>query len=154
MVWFLIRYLTILINNANDLVCIPYRCQIVYLVLNSKDVVMALRLITLWKKNICLTEQAINWNLFSLNQLTLQCFPVLVYAVVCDVPQGSFSCSLIWCGKQPWMMDYSVIAASEGLICFIDFSLGRLPEFAVSHLSSRLLEVIDSNSLRQINPFL
>lgn len=52
------------------------------------------------------------------------------------------------------MMDYCVIAASEGLICFIDFSLGRLPEFAASHLSLRLLEVIDSNSLRQINPFL
>lgn len=50
-------------------------------------------------------------------------------------------------------MDYCVIAACEGLICFIDFSLGRLPEFAASHLSSRLLEVIDSNSLRQISSF-
>lgn len=32
-------------------------------------------------------------------------------------------------------MDYSVIAACKGLICFIDFSLGRLPESAASHLS-------------------
>lgn len=51
-------------------------------------------------------------------------------------------------------MDYCVIATCEGLICFIDFSLGRLPEFAASHLSLRLLEVIDSNSLRQISSFL
>lgn len=51
------------------------------------------------------------------------------------------------------MMDYCVIAACEGLICFIDFSLGRLPESAASHLSPRLPAVIDSNSLRQISQF-
>lgn len=50
-------------------------------------------------------------------------------------------------------MDYCVIAACEGLICFIDFSLGRLPESAASHLSPRLPAVIDSNSLRQISQF-
>lgn len=38
------------------------------------------------------------------------------------------------CKSTPWMMDYSVTAACEGLICFIDFSLGRMPASAASHL--------------------
>lgn len=58
------------------------------------------------------------------------------------------------CKSAPWMMDYCVTAACEGLICFIDFSLGRMPASAASHLSSRLAAVIDGNGLRQINRFL
>lgn len=38
------------------------------------------------------------------------------------------------CKSAPWMMDYCVTAACEGLICFIDFSLGRMPVSAASHL--------------------
>lgn len=38
------------------------------------------------------------------------------------------------CKSAPWMMDYCVTAACEGLICFIDFSLGRMPASAASHL--------------------
>lgn len=38
------------------------------------------------------------------------------------------------CKSTPWMMDYCVTAACEGLICFIDFSLGRMPASAASHL--------------------
>lgn len=38
------------------------------------------------------------------------------------------------CKSAPWMMDYSVTAACEGLICFIDFSLGKMPASAASHL--------------------
>lgn len=46
------------------------------------------------------------------------------------------------------MMDYCVIVVCEGLICFIDFFLGRLLEFVVFYFFLRFLEVIDSNSLR------
>lgn len=38
------------------------------------------------------------------------------------------------CKSAPWMMDYYVTAACKGLICFIDFSLGRMPASAASHL--------------------
>jgi hypothetical protein len=52
------------------------------------------------------------------------------------------------------MMDDCVTAACKGLICFIDFSLGRMPAPAASHLFPRLPAVIDGNDLRQINQFL
>lgn len=50
-------------------------------------------------------------------------------------PSPHFPASLpdSMCKSAPWMMDYCVTAACEGLICFIDFSLGRMPASAASH---------------------
>lgn len=53
-----------------------------------------------------------------------------------DLPPPHLPASLpdSMCKSAPWMMDYCVTAACEGLICFIDFSLGRMPASAASHL--------------------